>query len=363
MIAIMARPETSMKVGVIGNLQILRGVAAMGVVFYHTDYRLPGDLHSDFEGVATFFVISGFIMCYISRSDPEQFFFKRVLRIVPLYWLCTLTPLVLSYQLLVRPWTWPDGFISYIVKSLLFLPMDRYPYLGVGWSLNYEMYFYLLFAVALWIHRGAAPLIAAAFVTGILALSAAGCDLFLCGYYSNWFLKFFVFGIALFYLWSTVAPRLPAIPTAVIGTLIIAFFYATHLDRPLFEPLLSAVALPMTAINTAMPVAVVAAALAMSATGADVKWRPLLLIGDASYAIYLTHTIAMTYLPSWLPAGMDSPATNTAAMLAVVAACAAIGVVVHLTVEKPVGRWLRRFAQEAKHTSLQPAGQEAAGSS
>ena len=352
-----------MKVGVIGNLQILRGIAAMGVVFYHTDFRLPGDMHTDFAGVATFFVISGFIMCYISRSDPELFFLKRILRIVPLYWLCTATPLALSYQLVIRPWTWPDGFVVYIVKSLLFLPSDRYPFLGVGWTLNYEMYFYLLFAVALWIHRGAAPLIAAALVTGVLALSAAGCDQFLCGYYSNAYLKFFVFGIALFYFWSIVAPRLPAITTAVIGTLIIAFVYATHLDRPAFEPLLSTLPFSMAAtVSNAMPVAVVAAALAMSATGTDIKWRPLLLIGDASYAIYLTHTIAMTYLPSLLPASMGSPATSTAAMIAVVAACAAIGIVVHLTIEKPIGRRLRRFAQEADNTSLRPSGQQAAGS-
>src|SRR5262249_52353737 len=77
-----ARVGGSMKPGVIGNLQLLRGIAAIGVVFYHTDYRLAGNVHTDLRGVETFFVISGFIMCYISQNDPKWFFWKRVLRIV-----------------------------------------------------------------------------------------------------------------------------------------------------------------------------------------------------------------------------------------------------------------------------------------
>ena len=40
----------------ISNLQILRGLAAVGVVFYHIDFRLPGDWHTEFFGVSTFFV-------------------------------------------------------------------------------------------------------------------------------------------------------------------------------------------------------------------------------------------------------------------------------------------------------------------
>jgi len=51
-------------------MQILRRLAALGVVFYHTDFRLPGDWHTEFFGVSTFFVISGFIMCFITR-DPD----------------------------------------------------------------------------------------------------------------------------------------------------------------------------------------------------------------------------------------------------------------------------------------------------
>jgi exopolysaccharide production protein ExoZ len=338
-----------MKPGLIGNLQLLRGIAAIGVVFYHTDYRLAGNAHSDLRGVETFFVISGFIMCYISQSDPRLFFWKRVLRIVPLYWLCTAFLLALSFQVVLRPWTWPPDFIPHILKSLFFLPSERFPILGVGWTLNYEMYFYLLFALALWIHRRMAPLIAAALVTGILALAPLGCDHFLCTYYSEGYIKFFVFGIALFYFWSAVAPMLPRLATAVIGAAVIALLYATELAPSVFGPLPASAAV-------IMPVTVVAAALAMSASGTDVKSRPLLLVGDASYAIYLTHTIAMIALPSLVAAGMASPSQNAAIMLAVVAVCVAIGIIVHVAIERPIGRRLRRFAPSGTDTSLQLSG-------
>jgi exopolysaccharide production protein ExoZ len=341
-----------MKPGVIGNLQLLRGIAAIGVVFYHTAYLLADGHHTDLRGVETFFVISGFIMCYISQNDPKSFFLKRVVRIVPLYWLCTAFVLALSFQMVLRPWTWPADFVPHILKSLFFLPSDQHPILGVGWTLNYEMYFYLLFALALWIHRRAAPLIAAILVTGILALAPLGCGHFLCVYYADDYVKFFVFGIALYYFWSGVAPLLPKMATAVVGTGIIALLYATELAPSWLGPL------PGWA-GIVMPVAVVAAALAMSRTGTDVASRPLLLIGDASYAIYLTHTIAMISVPSLVAAGMPAPNTSAAIALVLVGVCVAIGIAVHLAIEKPVGRRLRRLAYGKADASLQLSGRQA----
>jgi exopolysaccharide production protein ExoZ len=346
-----------MKPGVIGNLQVLRGVAAIGVVFYHTAYLLAGGQHTDLRGVEMFFVISGFIMCYISQNDGTSFLLKRIVRIVPLYWLCTAFLLALSYRMVLRPWTWPVDFVPHVVESLFFLPSDRFPILGVGWTLNYEMYFYLLFAIALAIHRKAAPLIAAALVIGILSLAPLGCGHFLCTYYAQPYIKFFVFGIALYYFWSALAPKLPRIATAVIGTGLIALLYATELDPSLFG-ILSA-PLPASA-GIVMPVAVVAAALAMSASGTDLTSRPILLVGDASYAIYLTHTIAMIFVPRLVERGMPAPSANAAAMLAVVAACVAIGIAVHLAIEKPIGRRLRRLVRGETQPPLRLPAHEAA---
>jgi exopolysaccharide production protein ExoZ len=110
-------------------------------------------------GVDIFFVISGFVMIIssqslLTRSDGwKQFGLRRIVRIVPLYW--SLLTLKLVTLLLVpsvlrvthiAPWA--------IIGSYLFVPSfnhdgDIAPILFVGWTLNFEMFFYLLLAIAL----------------------------------------------------------------------------------------------------------------------------------------------------------------------------------------------------------------------
>jgi peptidoglycan/LPS O-acetylase OafA/YrhL len=148
------------------TLQILRGIAASIVVVDHAYLRqlewstVPGTYSTlaQFSGtlaVAVFFVISGYIM--IAKSGQQfgqtgaasDFLMKRIIRIVPLYWTATLLELALRYHkgAHVDPWA--------VFASLLFLPMGvpaggyMRPLLGVGWTLNYEMFFYVIFAAAL----------------------------------------------------------------------------------------------------------------------------------------------------------------------------------------------------------------------
>lgn len=69
------------------NLHLLRVIAALGVVYFHTTstagLRLNWDIGS--RGVDVFFVISGFIIAYIGTSKPDQFFVRRLIRVVPFY--------------------------------------------------------------------------------------------------------------------------------------------------------------------------------------------------------------------------------------------------------------------------------------
>src|SRR6185369_8232476 len=74
------------------NLHLLRVIAALGVVYFHitsvAGLKLDWDVGS--RGVDVFFVISGFIIAYIGTSKPEQFFVRRLIRVVPFYWAATL---------------------------------------------------------------------------------------------------------------------------------------------------------------------------------------------------------------------------------------------------------------------------------
>ena len=142
----------------INNVQALRGFAALLVVFGHTEFALPGMRPFGTFGVDIFFCISGFIMAMIVDRNPEKFLLRRLIRILPLYWTATLGVWLLA---VVKPqWmmhttpNWRD-----LLLSLLFIPfykgggVDPRPVLFVGWTLNFEMYFYVVLAVCLRLTR------------------------------------------------------------------------------------------------------------------------------------------------------------------------------------------------------------------
>jgi exopolysaccharide production protein ExoZ len=157
-------------------VQILRGVAASMVVFHHaayaithyhpqhsvlaTFYRLP-ELGAG--GVDIFFVISGLVIAHAARKLPagassaREFAKRRLLRVLPPYW-------VFSFILIAMWWTGIGlkGLIMtpmLVVTSLLLIPYTKadiyghvgvHPILDVGWTLTFEMYFYLLCSAVVW---------------------------------------------------------------------------------------------------------------------------------------------------------------------------------------------------------------------
>jgi exopolysaccharide production protein ExoZ len=154
------------------SVQLLRFIAAIMVVAAHTteamSQRMAPFHNLEFwmtgtSGVDIFFVISGFVMAVSSRpASPDRrrnvanaidFIKRRILRVVPLYWVYTLLKIVSVLALpalALRTTLDPE----HILASFLFIPyMSPWgitqPLLPVGWTLNYEMLFYLIFAVAI----------------------------------------------------------------------------------------------------------------------------------------------------------------------------------------------------------------------
>ena len=95
-----------------------------------------------------FFVISGFLMMYSTENGLHKYWKKKLVRIIPFYWIMTIFTATVVYL-------FPDLFNSYevswsyLLKSLLFIPYEHnviyQPVLGLGYTLNYEMLFYVLF--------------------------------------------------------------------------------------------------------------------------------------------------------------------------------------------------------------------------
>lgn len=157
------RPLFPAKPLAILSIQYLRGVAALMVVWHHAATQVPGMSMAvpwmfGTSGVDLFFVISGFIMfTTASGTDvlPLQFWRRRIVRVVPLYWALTIVMVIASLcapslfkTLKVEPGT--------LLKSLLFIPHfslsfpgQLWPLLVPGWTLNFEMFFYAVFGAAL----------------------------------------------------------------------------------------------------------------------------------------------------------------------------------------------------------------------
>jgi len=148
------------------SIQSLRGIAVLLVVFYHIfEYEkklgFDSQVTSSFykvgaAGVDIFFVISGFVMFYIGSKKKEScssFLLNRAVRIYPLYWVYTSVVVVIFFiapQLFTRSGGVDD--VSFL-KSFLLLPSNGAPILGQGWTLIYEMYFYLIFGFCLLLRK------------------------------------------------------------------------------------------------------------------------------------------------------------------------------------------------------------------
>ena len=104
-----------------------------------------------------FFVISGLVI-FLATADkaltPWRFMLMRVARIAPAYWFYTV---LLAGLAAAMPSMFADVELElgHILLSMFFIPAQNpagygvYPLLDVGWTLNFEMLFYCLFAVAL----------------------------------------------------------------------------------------------------------------------------------------------------------------------------------------------------------------------
>jgi exopolysaccharide production protein ExoZ len=151
----------------LNSIQVLRGIAALYVTIYHLKDVMPegAPFRKEFDfifgsgpaGVSLFFVISGFIMVFITHDtvlsgrNILRFIAKRLIRIWPAYAVITLGYCLLHSRLTPNP-----GWPSDLWQSLLFVPLSNtpppfygYAVLNVGWSLNYEIYFYLLIALSM----------------------------------------------------------------------------------------------------------------------------------------------------------------------------------------------------------------------
>lgn len=324
----------------LNNLQVLRFLAALAVVLFHVGSGLVME-HPDwanpfslgYAGVDVFFVLSGFIMAHTVRPERGAWDFsvRRIARIVPLYWFLTL---VLFAVALLAPalLNSPHVDIVQLFKSLIFVPYQKdngavQPLLFLGWTLCYEMFFYLIYSVSIAIAgrwaRGWEKLL----VVGFLGLCiAAGFTIpqgnALAGFYTNPILAEFIFGVALcegLRRWPIRQRSLVvAGAIAVVGALL--FLILQGLPRP---------------VGLGLPAVAIVAAFVLMPESSSRPFRAMVLLGNASYSLYLIHPYCIQ-LPIKLASRLGNPLLLVCAAILGAFAALVASIVLYRMLEKPV---------------------------
>lgn len=343
------------------SVQLLRFVAATMVVLMHTTEamadRMPAlrDLAAwtpGGAGVDIFFVISGFVMAVSSRppspdsavnlANAIDFFKRRLLRVVPLYWFYTLLKIaaVLALPALALRTTLDP---AHILASFLFIPWTSpwgliQPVMPVGWTLNFEMLFYAIFAAAIALNVNRLAFCLGAFCL----LHAAGLvlpDLAAPAFYGRTLLFEFGIGLLVAELYRHRLAMLPALLMLCAGIALIAHESAVF-DRLFFQGL-GAGLLVLGGIHLERNAAVRAALSRLS------------VLGDISYSSYLCHSFLVPVAVVLLArAQLQEPAVVILiTLLAVVAGSFAS----HFWIERPLTERLKASLFASARTSAAPS--------
>lgn len=335
----------------LASIQVLRALAALSVVVHHAAHDGRGlegasafglgSLFPWMAGVDIFFVISGFIMVHASRrlfgapGGWRVFARHRLARIVPLYWLATTAFLAVA---LMRPSAINSeaGGAAAILASYLFIPFPRpdglvQPLFSLGWTLNFEMFFYLVFAAVLILPRGLA-VAAAAMGLGALVFAGQLIDLPLpLAFWARPIVLEFVGGMALALLHAR-GLRLSAVAAgcaALAGFTLLAA-----------EPVLNGV--PELLGHGLPALLIVGAAACGPAPGDGPAVRLWSRLGDASYALYLTHPFAIRALSmAFASVGLGGEGGAWLLVASSLVLSTGIALAVHRAIERPLTRLLR----------------------
>ncbi len=299
--------------------------------------------HLGAAGVDIFFVISGFIMVYITNKrnfSSLEFIRDRLIRIVPLYWLYTFVMIFLAIFLpsLLNTATFD---LSHSISSLLFIPdyhpkseSDIWPILFQGWTLNYEMFFYFVFALVLMLDQ---RIRASVLTTTLIVLPLLGVaitienELWIT--YTNLLLLEFLAGTILGYLY--IQNKLPGLYFSLL-----VFFAGLAL---LIAQETGTVSLH-NAFGWGIPsFGIVMLALVLESNYNIVKIRLFRMIGDSSYSLYLVHTFVLYVIGFvWSKISYSSLFFDLVVFVVSIISCTIAGIISYRLFEVPATKFLKQ---------------------
>jgi len=349
-------------------LQVIRGLAAVLVVFHHVCSSSEVyfnavwlyDFFNSSRALDIFFVLSGFIITYIhfndlhERTNVKAFFIKRFNRIYPIFWIVSLV--YLAFYMAVKTYSVHDLSSGFMIKSFLLIDTKIPPMVRVAWTLCYEVIFYLVFGICI-----AFGLRVAKIIWALWLLVTIACYFLLPEDSVPYPFNNFIIGI-LIGCFTGYALRL--MPLKNMAESAIKFRYRSLLSAGMF---IFAVMWGLTfftdfgqktAIESRIILGVGAALIILGAAIANLQRnikvpKLLVLIGDASYLIYLTHYLVLAL---FYKAATRYPQMHSSGLrVFLLGSCASIvavvfGVIAHQIIEKPVLRFLNRITLNKKPT-------------
>ncbi|EEP91764.1 acyltransferase family protein [Yersinia kristensenii] len=281
----------------IRSLQALRFYAAITIVIYHAcrQYNIKtGSYYLDLLlkeklafGVDIFFVISGFVIYYSFIGTSKKFYdflFDRMVRIAPMYWLSTL---IFSVMLLLNHSLYPISEVNIytFIKSLFFIPFANLqgtylPIHSVGWTLNFEVIFYVFFSLSILITRRWVGLCSFLFIIGLFVISEYVPAM---TFYHNTIVFEFALGMFVAFLRKRYTKEYSTNTLyicAVLGLCLSVMLFGNIVDRLLFW---------------GIPAFIMVLTLVFF--DKQIKTSALLmLLGASSYSLYLLHRIVISMM-------------------------------------------------------------------
>jgi exopolysaccharide production protein ExoZ len=339
----------------------MRGIAAILIMSKHALYEVsqisPVDINYETfryfsVGIDMFFVLSGFIMIYISREQQgftaaREFLVRRFLRIVPTYWFYTFV--LLGVAMIMPQVLGTAEFVPlHFLKSLFFITYentagDLQPFLANGWTLNYEIYFYVIFALCMILPvKFGLPVMALYFISSVATdfYGLGGINdqfyarpivlEFLAGSIIGWL---FIKNIRLpsWCFWVGVVYTVGAIITLLFPD---TFKMITGLDY------------------SRMFVATICIALLVLPKGAEYvpapKWG--IRLGDASYTIYLSHPFAIGAITqAVLLMGWQNTLSPWIIFWTIFVVAIIGGLIAYQIIEKPLLSWGKKLLYKGEN--------------
>ena len=342
------------------SLQAGRAIAALLIVFYHASrsifenpkYWARAPLGGVFDfgssGITFFFVLSGFIIYHVHERDlgrPERlqpYLWKRFRRIYPIYWLVVI--LVLPVYFAVHSFGY--GFETHpevILSSFLLVHLQsQLAVMRVAWTLFHEVLFYALFALAIWRVRVGFVALGLWFAASTQALDPALSPA-LIGFYFSYLHLLFGFGLAARRLLGKMIIPMPR-RLILLGGAVILVLAADQDYSGLMSEMWSMLGFGVGCTFVLVGVVELERQGRLTTPG----W--LMLLGDASYSIYLVHFFTLSALAKLAWASGVARLPDSLVYLVMVALATASGVLFHLWVERPLLAWLgqRSFSRPVR---------------